>query len=83
MEATFFQSHRMGVTLQFKENVPPFISGVHCFVHKTNLAMITLFNLELVHQLEALYAIFLHNRFDPKAINFYEMSKPHRFPCFF
>jgi hypothetical protein len=61
MEANNFQSHRMGVTLQFKENVAPFLSGVHCFVHKTNLAAITLFNLELVHQLEALYAIFLHN----------------------
>jgi hypothetical protein len=48
--------------------------GIHYFAHKTNLVVITLFNLELVHQLEAvlqnLLAFFVHN---PK--KFFEFQK--------
>ncbi len=44
------QGHRMGVTLQFKDKfVNPFLNEVDCFVHKTNLALVTLSNMELVH----------------------------------
>ncbi len=53
------------MTHQFKEKVAPFLNGVHCFVHKTNLAVVTLWKLDLVHQLEgilqAIYAFFTHN----------------------
>jgi hypothetical protein len=51
--------------MQFKKIVTPFLNGVHCFAHKTNLAMIILFDLPLVHQLEgvlqSLYVSFIHN----------------------
>jgi hypothetical protein len=41
----------MGVTLWFKDKfVNPFLSEAHCFVHKTNLTLGTLSNMELVHQ---------------------------------
>jgi hypothetical protein len=50
----FFQGNRTGVTLQFKEKVVPFLNGVHYFVHKTNLIVLTLLELDKVHQLEPL-----------------------------
>ncbi len=60
-----FQGHRTNMTLQFKEKVTPFLNGVHCFAHETNLVMLTLSNLDLVCQLEGIlqnmYAFFTHN----------------------
>jgi hypothetical protein len=54
----------MNCNSEFKKNVALFLSGDHCFVDKTNLAMITLFDLEFVHRLEVvlenLYAFFVH-----------------------
>jgi hypothetical protein len=47
-----FQGHQTSVTMEFKEVVAPFMNGVHCFAHKTNLAMITLSDVPFVHQLE-------------------------------
>ncbi len=52
----------MNCNSQFKENVVLFLNGNHCFVHKTNITVIALFDLELVHQLEVIlqnfYAFF-------------------------
>jgi hypothetical protein len=51
--------------LQFKEKVSPFLSGVHCFAHETNLVVVTLSNLDLECWLEGIlqnmYAFFTHN----------------------
>jgi hypothetical protein len=41
------------VTTQMKDNVVPFMIGVHCFAHKTNLTMLVLSKLSLVLCLEA------------------------------
>ncbi len=30
-----FQGHKTSVTFQFKENLTPFLNGVHYFAHKT------------------------------------------------
>jgi hypothetical protein len=47
-----FQSgHRTKVTLQFKEKVAPFVIGIHYFVQKINLVVITLSDVFLVHRL--------------------------------
>lgn len=62
--SSVFQDHRTRVTQQFKEKATPFITWVHCFAHKTNLAVITLSNVLLVHRLELLqsfYAFFAHS----------------------
>ncbi len=52
------------MTLHFIGKVVRFLNGVHCFVHKTNLVVVTLCKLDLVRQLEgilqALYAFFTH-----------------------
>jgi nucleoside permease NupC len=60
-----FQGHQIGVTMEFKEVVAPFMNGTHCFAHKTSLAMIILSNLPFVHQLEGvlqnLYVFFTHS----------------------
>jgi hypothetical protein len=49
-----FQGHQIGVTMQFRNKVIQFINGVHCFAHRTNLGIITLLNVLLVHQLEGI-----------------------------
>jgi hypothetical protein len=60
-----FQGHRLNIILQFKEKVTPFLNGVPCFAHKTNLVVVTLSNLDLMCQLEGIlqnmYAFFTHN----------------------
>ncbi len=60
-----FQVVRVGVTMQMKKNVAPFLMGIHYFVHRTNLAMLVLSKLSLVVQLEALlhdlYGFFSHS----------------------
>jgi hypothetical protein len=47
-----FQSHRTMVTLQFKDKVALFVIKVHYFAHNTNLVVITLSDIPLVHRLE-------------------------------
>jgi hypothetical protein len=63
--SSVFQGHKIKVTQQFKEKVAPFITGVHCFAHKTNLIIITLLDVMLAHRLELLlqsfYAFFVHS----------------------
>ncbi len=54
--SSVFRGARASVTTQMKENVAPFLMGVHYFVHWTNLAMLVLSKLSLVVQLE----VFLH-----------------------
>jgi hypothetical protein len=60
-----FQGHWTGVTLQFKETIISFLNGVHCFAHKTNLAMATLLELDFVHWLKGIlqrwYAFFTYS----------------------
>ncbi len=60
-----FQSARASLTKQMKENVAPFIMGIHCFVHPSNLVVLVLSMLTLVAQLEALlqalYGFFFHS----------------------
>jgi hypothetical protein len=59
------QGHQRSITTQFKNKVIPFIIGMHCFAHRANLAVITLSNALLVHQLEgilqSIYVFFSHN----------------------
>jgi len=55
-----FQGSKTSVTTQMKELTVPFVIGMHCFVHQTNLTMLILSNLSLVVHLEALYGIFFH-----------------------
>jgi hypothetical protein len=50
--SSVFQGHQTCVTMEFKEVVAPFMNVIHCFSHKMKLAMITLFDLPFVHQLE-------------------------------
>jgi hypothetical protein len=40
--------------MQFKDNIAPLIIGVHCFAHRTNLVVITLSNVPLMHQLKGI-----------------------------
>jgi hypothetical protein len=42
-----FQGHRTSMTTQFKDKVVPYIFGMHCFAHQTNLAVISLSNVLL------------------------------------
>jgi hypothetical protein len=42
------------MTTHFKNKVVRFIIEMHCFAHRTNLAIITLSNVLLVHQLEGI-----------------------------
>jgi hypothetical protein len=42
------------VTTKMKDNVVPFMIGMHCFAHKTNITMLVLLKLSLVVCLEAL-----------------------------
>ncbi len=50
----FFQGDQTDVTLQFKEKFVPFLNEVHYFAHKTNLVVLTLLEVDKVHQLESL-----------------------------
>jgi hypothetical protein len=43
-----FQGSKISVTTQMKELMVPFVIGMHCFVHQTNLAMLILSKLSLV-----------------------------------
>jgi hypothetical protein len=56
-KSSVFQGHRTCVTTQFKDKIVPFIIIVHCFAQQTNLMIITLSNVPLVHQLEGILQI--------------------------
>jgi hypothetical protein len=87
------------VTMQFRNKVVPFINKVHCFAHWTNLAVITLSNVLLMHRLEGIpqnmffcFLIVQKSLQDstsllifstPRATRFYEMSIHVGFWCFF
>jgi hypothetical protein len=43
-----FQGSRIGVTIQMKETTAPFLMGVHCFAHRTNLDVLVFSKLNLV-----------------------------------
>jgi hypothetical protein len=53
-KSSVFQGHRIGMTTQFKDKVVPFITRMHFFAHHTNMAIITLSNVPLVHQLKGI-----------------------------
>jgi hypothetical protein len=75
--SNIFQGHKTGVTQQFQEKVSPFVMRVHYFAHKTNLAVIILSNVLLVHRLElliqSLYAFFAHS--PKKFVKFQKLAK--------
>ncbi len=93
-----FQGHQTNMTLQFKGKVTPFLNGVHCFAHETNLVLVTLLNINLVCWLEGIlqnmYEIFTHNpkyltefQFFANIMNlkktfFFKMWKQGWFPCY-
>jgi hypothetical protein len=60
-----FQGSQRGVTTQLQNHVAPFMRGIHCMAHRTNLAVEPLSNLPLVAKLEslcqAMYAYFSHS----------------------
>jgi hypothetical protein len=60
-----FQGVRTGVTVQLKEHHAPFLSGMHCMSHRTNLAVQTLSQVPLVMRIEellqSLYSFFSHS----------------------
>jgi len=53
------------VTIQLKEENAPFMIGVHCMSHGTNLAVQTLFKMGIVRKIEdvlqSLYTYFSHS----------------------
>jgi hypothetical protein len=61
-----FQGVRTGVTIQLKEKHAPFVYGMHCMSHRTNLAVQTLSQVPLVMRIEelllSLYSFFSHSR---------------------
>ena len=60
-----FQGSRSGVTTQLKDHVAPFMFGMHCMAHKTNLAVEPLSDLPIVGKIEdlcqAMYGYFSHS----------------------
>jgi len=60
-----FQGSRNGVTTQMRQHMAPFMFGMHCMAHRTNLAVEPLSNLPLVAKVEELcqsmYAYFSHS----------------------
>jgi hypothetical protein len=71
---SMFQGIKIGVTTQMKENVTPFMMGIHCFVHRINLVVLVLSKMSLVVQLEVIlhviygfFSIHLKNSLNFKA----------------
>jgi hypothetical protein len=52
-----FQGKRTGVTVQITQNFAPHVTGIHCFAHKINLAVKTLSQLAMFHEVEELMRI--------------------------
>jgi len=53
-ENNIFQGAKMGVTIQMKEIVAPFMIGIHYFVYQKHLAILVLSKFCLVVELEVL-----------------------------
>jgi hypothetical protein len=73
-----FQDAKIGVITQVKEIVVPFMIGVHCFPHYTNLAMLVLLKLNLVAWLEVLlqamhFFSLIHLRSSLSSKKFYDV----------
>jgi hypothetical protein len=62
---SIFQGAKMGVTIQMKEIVAPFMIGIHYFVYLKDLAILVLLKFSLVFELEvllqAMYVFFSHS----------------------
>jgi hypothetical protein len=62
---SMFQGVRTGVTVQLKDSHAPFVMGIHCMSHRTNLAVQTLLQVPLVawieDMLQSLYSFFSHS----------------------
>ncbi len=60
-----FQGLKFGVTIELMHNHAPFVIGVHCMAHRTNLIVRTLKGLNLVKKIEyvisSMYNYFIHN----------------------
>jgi hypothetical protein len=52
-----FQGKRIGVTIQIKHNFAPHATVIHCLAHKINLAVKTLSQLAVFHEVEELMQI--------------------------
>jgi hypothetical protein len=52
---TIFEGLRTSVTIQLMNKHNPFLVGIHCMAHWSNLAMQTLSSLSLVVKIEALF----------------------------
>jgi hypothetical protein len=69
-----FQDTKIGVTIQVKEIVVPFMIGVHCFAHYTNLAMFGAIEIQfggLVRSVTTSHAFFFSHSFK----KFFEFQK--------
>ncbi len=42
-----FEGARASFTTQMKENVPPFMMGIHCFTHQINLVVLVFIKTEI------------------------------------
>ncbi len=51
---SIFQGAKIGVTTQLKEKFSPYMLGVHCVAHRTNLVIQTLSKLPLVSKIETM-----------------------------
>jgi len=71
---TNFEGLRYGVTMKLMQNHVPFVSGVHCMAHHTNLVVQTLSNLNLVGKIKSLPAS-MHNYFAQIPKHHLEASK--------
>ena len=62
-----FQGRKNGVTTQMRQHMAPFVIGVHCMAHRTNLAVEPLSDLPVVAKVEALcQAMFSYFSHSPK-----------------
>jgi hypothetical protein len=60
--ASVFQGSRNGVTKKIQESYGPFLEGIHCMVHRTNLVVTHLNKLHVVSEIESLLSS-LHKYF--------------------
>jgi hypothetical protein len=74
--SSIFEGDQVSVTLWFKEKIVHFLIKVHYFVHKTNLVVVTLLELDIMCQLEGilqtLYVFFVHCL--KKILEFHKLS---------
>jgi len=53
-----FQGCSVGVIKQMKGHIAPYLIGMHCIAHKTNLAILVLNNLSMVASIVQVYFSF-------------------------